>query len=162
MARLNYVLMFLIGFFSCGLIFIVYFGFVGITGLVVSDENFQLNTPSDWISKDNIFVFDDEVVIKINNATLSGYEATGSMEPVLDEESTGIRIVPSDESQINIGDIISFRQDGKASELIVHRVIEKAYDDEGIYFITKGDNSDFVDGKIRFEDIKYVTVGVIW
>ena len=41
-------------------------------------------------------------------------------------------------------------------------VIEKGIDEDGIYFITKGDNNSITDGKIRFEDIEYITVGVIW
>ena len=159
MKKSDYILAFLIGFSSCALIFVVYFGFVGITGFVVSEDNLELNLPSDWVHNDNIFVFDDEIVLKIENATISTYEPTGSMEPVLGTGASGIRIVPRSESQINTGDIISFRQDG---ELIVHRVIEKGFNDNGVYFITKGDNNGFSDEKIRFEDIEYVTVGVIW
>tara|TARA_Y100000310_G_scaffold93669_1_gene91178 strand:+ start:2945 stop:3424 length:480 start_codon:yes stop_codon:yes gene_type:complete len=159
MRKLDYILIFLLGFFSCALIFIVYFGFVGMTGLVISEDNLKLNLPSDWISNENILVFEDEIVLRILDATISAYEPTGSMEPVLGAGASGIRIVPKSESQVNIGDIISFRQDG---ELIVHRIIEKGFDEEGVYFTTKGDNSELVDGKIRFENIKYVTIGVIW
>jgi hypothetical protein len=46
--------------------------------------------------------------------------------------------------------------------LIIHRVVEKGVDFDGIYFIAKGDNNVVSDGKIRFEDIKYKTIGVIW
>ena len=81
------------------------------------------------------------------------------MKPLLDFNSNGIRIVPKNEEQISVGDIISFEQNG---DLIVHRVVEKSEDEEGVYFITKGDNNSASDGKIRFKDIKYVTVGVIW
>ena len=159
MAKLDYALMFLLGFFSCALIFVAYFGFVGLTGLVVANDDFNLGGPSDWVSGGDIFVFDDEVVIKIDNATLAGYEGTGSMEPVLGAGSTGIRVVPEGAGEVNLGDIVSFRKDGV---LIVHRVVEKGMDNEGVYFITKGDNSEFVDEKIRFEDIEYVLVGVVW
>lgn len=54
---------------------------------------------------------------------------------------------------------ISFKKDG---DLIVHRVIEKGVDDMGVYFITKGDSNNVSDGKVRFEDIEYKTIGVIW
>ena len=50
----------------------------------------------------------------------------------------------------------------KDNDLIIHRVIEKSEDSDGIYFITQGDNSNATDGKIRFNEIKYVTIAVIW
>ena len=81
------------------------------------------------------------------------------MLPVLNEHSNGIRIVPESPDQINIGDIITFQQD---KELVVHRVIDKGNDDEGVYFITKGDNNNVTDGRVRFEDVRYVTIGIIW
>jgi hypothetical protein len=159
MEKIDYILIFLLGFFSCALIFVVYFGFTGLTGLVIAEDNLQLNTPFDRISNENILVFNDEIIIKIKDATLSGYEPTGSMKPVLGIGASGIRIVPESETQINVGDIVSFREN---NELIVHRVVEKGFDKRGVYFITKGDNSDFVDEEIRFNDIEYLTVGVIW
>ena len=59
-----------------------------------------------------------------------------------------------------IKDIISFRKD---KLLIVHRVVEIGNDEQGVYFITKGDNNYIRDlYKIRFEDIKDVSIGVIW
>ena len=81
------------------------------------------------------------------------------MKPTLDEHSNGIRIVPKSENEIHIGDIITFEEDG---DLIVHRVIDIGEDSNGKYFITKGDNNPVADGKIRFKDIKYITIGVIW
>src|SRR3989344_4762671 len=79
--------------------------------------------------------------------------------PISDENANGIRIVPEDEDSINVGDIITFE---KNDLLIVHRVIEIGIDSEGKYFITKGDNNLVADVKIRFEDIRYLNIGVIW
>ena len=81
------------------------------------------------------------------------------MKPVFDEKANGIRIKPKASEEINEGDIVSFR---KEQGLIVHRVIKKGIDDEGTFFITKGDNSEVDDGKIRFEDIEYITIGILW
>lgn len=117
------------------------------------------STPSDFVKENQIEVYADKVVIKVKNAGIGRYAPTGSMEPVLDENSNGIRIIPESEEQINIGDIITFE---KNNELIIHRVIEKGIDKNGTYFITKGDNNDITDGKIRFNEIKYLTIGVIW
>jgi hypothetical protein len=115
--------------------------------------------PSDFIKESQINVYPDKIVIKINDASIGNYAPTGSMIPVLDEGSNGIRIVPKSENEIHEGDIISFK---KNNELIIHRVVKKAKDENGTYFITKGDNNDLTDGKIRFKDIKYLTVGILW
>ncbi len=117
------------------------------------------SAPFNFVGEEQIHIYDDKIIIEVSGASLSRYAPTGSMKPVLDEHSNGIRIKPNSEGEIHIGDIISFRKD---SYLIVHRVVDKGEDEQGFYFITKGDNNDIVDGKIRFKDIEYVTIGVIW
>lgn len=117
------------------------------------------SAPVDRISRSDIEVYSDKIIIKLNNASLSEYAETGSMRPILDAGANGIRIAPKNESEIKVGDIVTFESNG---ELLVHRVIKIGKDDEGTYFITKGDNNWFSDGKIRFEQIKYITVGVIY
>ena len=117
------------------------------------------NQPGNWINEKNIQVYDDRIVIKIDNARISRYEATGSMLPVLGENANGIEIVPFSSNQIQIGDIITFQ---KGEKLIVHRVIEKGKDNKGDYFITKGDNNDEADGRVYFSQIKYVTIGLVY
>ena len=155
----RYTLVFLAGFVSCVFLFYILSSsdleVPFATGLV----SFDASSPSDWIADDDIIVFDDSIVLRIANATLSNYGDSGSMKPLLDIGANGIRIVPKYSDQIEIGDIISFRFGGT---LIVHRVVEKGIDGEGVYFITQGDNNVFSDDKIRFEDIEYVTVGIIW
>jgi hypothetical protein len=115
--------------------------------------------PSNFINEDQIEIYPDKVVIKIPNTSLGRYAPTGSMKPILDENSNGIRIVPKTAGDIKVGDIITFQQN---EYLIVHRVIEKGIDSEGDYFITKGDNNSVNDGKIRFKDIKFLTIGILW
>ncbi|MAG79243.1 signal peptidase I [Candidatus Pacearchaeota archaeon] len=122
-------------------------------------DNTSEDFPSDFINIDDILIYPDRIVIKIPDASISSYEPTGSMMPVLDYGANGIRIKPTNEDSINIGDIVSFK---KAGSLIVHRVIEKGIDEDGTYFITKGDNNNFSDEKIRFSDIKYITIGLIY
>lgn len=119
----------------------------------------QANTPYDFIDKEDILVYDDKIIINVNGASIGRYTPTGSMEPLLNENSNGIRITPNSEDDIHIGDIITFQ---KNNDLIIHRVINKGVDDKGTYFITKGDNNTTSDGKIRFEDIKYLTIGILW
>lgn len=142
-------------FFAAGVMAtILYLNYsnVGITGNVVS-------MPSDYVSDRQIYVYPDEVVIKINDSQVSNYEATGSMIPILGQGANGITIVPSSEEEIRVGDIVTYNRDG---ELIVHRVIEKGLDSEGIYFITKGDSNSFSDGKVRFSEIEHKLIGLIY
>ncbi len=152
----DFLLVFLLGFFSCTIIF---FGLYNSGSEVPFGFGNDAVSPSDWILEDDLIILKDKIIINIENSELSYYSPSGSMKPVLDKGSNGIRIVPKDSDRINVGDIVSFNKDGM---LIVHRIIEKGYDDFGLYFITKGDNNDFSDGKIRFEDIKYVTVGILY
>ena len=126
--------------------------------------------PSDWVAEEDIIVLDDRIILRVANATLSNYVATGSMKPLFDIGANGIRIVPDSEEDVGIGDIVSFRfpqldslrhQTGQG-RLVVHRVVEKGVDGDGVYFVTRGDNGLIDDGKVRFEEIEYVTIGVIW
>jgi len=156
---LPYAIIFIVGFFSCMLVSLIYAEIekplvIGSLSLVSGTE-----TPGDWIKESQIHVYDNAVVIDVENVGISRYAPTGSMKPVLNENSNGIRIVPENPSQIDAGDIITFEQN---NELIIHRVIEKGNDEEGVYFVTKGDNNNVTDGKIRFKDVKYVTIGILW
>ena len=133
---LMYFLIFALGFLSC--MFFIY--------LMSSSEigrNFEFNlsqkdveAPGDWIELSQIIVDDEKIVINIENASLSSYAPTGSMKPLLDEGANGIRVVPENSEQVNIGDIVTY-----SDEKIVHRVIEKGEDKEGVWFITQGDNN---------------------
>lgn len=114
--------------------------------------------PSDSVEEKHILIYDDRVVLLVKNATMSSYDSTGSMYPVLGEGVNGVRIVPSSADEIKVGDIISFRYGG---DIIVHRVVEIGLDSDGVYFITKGDNSDKFE-KIRFGDIEYKTIALIY
>ena len=154
-----YAIVFIIGFFSSMLLTLVYSELE--KPLIIGSLSLSTGTesPSDWIKESQIHVYDNAVVIDIENAGISRYAPTGSMLPILDENSNGIRIVPENPKQIKIGDIITFEQD---SELIIHRVIDIGNDEQGIYFITKGDNNNITDGKIRFKDVRYVTIGILW
>jgi hypothetical protein len=153
-------IIFLIGFLSANLVsFYVVYGLES----PFSFNNFSFNdnnsAPFDFVEENQIKIYNDKIVIDIKDASLSRYAPTGSMKPVLDQGSNGIRIVPKSKDEIHVGDIITFKQD---NYLIVHRVIEIGSDVDGLYFITKGDNNSISDGKVRFEDIKYITIGVIW
>jgi len=148
-------LMFLVGFASCMLLIYTLLN----PGLEkpLSSMFGGISAPGDWISDNNIKVTENSIVISIPNASLSAYAATGSMKPVLDAGANGIRIVPKNPEDIQVGDIVTY-----GNQNIVHRVIEAGKDEKGYWYTVKGDNNDFSDGTIRFEDIKYVTIGVLY
>jgi len=129
----------------------------GITGFSVSNDN--QNAPYDFLSNDNIMVFNNSLTINLSNYTLVRFEGTGSMLPVLSESSTGVGIIPGSAKDVHVGDIINFESD---KGIIVHRVIEIGDDELGTYFVTKGDNNNVGDGKVRFFQIRSVLVAVIY
>jgi len=126
------------------------------------DNFFDKPSPSNWIREDQITVYPDRIVIMIPNATLSRYAATKSMDPVFDVYANGIEIKPTSQEQIHVGDIIAFQPNINSIELVVHRVINIGTDEQGWYCITKGDNSAQTDGKIRFGQIHYITIMIIY
>ena len=133
--------------------------FIALQNISYANFNFDKPSPKDRIKERQIVVLEDRIIIFLKNASLSRYAATKSMDPVIDVNANGIEIKPKTEKDIAVGDIIAFERNNK---LIVHRVIEIGYDNEGWYCITKGDNALFDDGKIRFDEIKYITVGILY
>lgn len=122
----------------------------------------EIISPSDIIKENQIVVYDDRIVIYVNNPIWSKYSDTNSMDPVLDKGANGLQIIPDSADDIHIGDIITYEPDW-SDKLIVHRVIYIGEDNEGWYAVTKGDNSDKTDpGKIRFNKIRYLLIGVIY
>ncbi len=119
-------------------------------------------SPKDRIGQDQIHVYDDKVVIDLDNPEWAYFTDTNSMDPVLDEGSNAIEIIPSSVSEIQVGDIVSYNSvyvDGT----VIHRVIEIGYDNKGWYARMKGDNLNMRDPeKVRFDQIQRVVVAVIY
>lgn len=118
-------------------------------------------TPADRISDDQIKVYDDEVIIKINNTKWSGFKDTNSMLPTFDWGHHVLTINVTNPSELVPGDIIAFKYEH--NESAIHRIILTGTDDEGWYAITKGDNIKSNDpGKVRFENITKVVVAIFY
>lgn len=122
----------------------------------------EVASPSDWIKEAQIGVYSSRVILDIQNAEWASFTDTHSMEPVLSSRTNAIEIVPKTADEINVGDIVSYESE-YANGIIIHRVIEKSYDDKGVYFIMKGDNNPEADpGKIRFSQLQRVVVALIY
>ena len=117
-------------------------------------------SPSDWIKEDQIKVYPNRVILTLRNSTWASFTDTNSMDPFLDAESNAIEIKPSTAELINLGDIIAYES---PQGVIIHRIIQKDTDEQGIYFIVKGDNNPQPDEqKVRFADVKGVVVAIIY
>lgn len=119
-------------------------------------------SPYDWIKEENIHIYSDRVIIDVENPEWAAFADTNSMDPLIDMGVNAIEIVPEKESDIHLGDVVSYESE-YADGIIIHRVVEIGKDDKGTYFILKGDNNSMKDpGKVRFSQIKRVLVAVIY
>ncbi|MBU2638615.1 MAG: signal peptidase I [Nanoarchaeota archaeon] len=125
-------------------------------------ESYAVHSPSDTVSESQIQVYDTKVIITIPGAEWASYTNTKSMEPVLNENAHGIEIVPKSIEDIHIGDIVAYET--KYNRIpVVHRVVDIKKDELGAYFVLKGDNNMKADAeKVRFSQIKYKLVAVIY
>jgi len=122
----------------------------------------ERESPADRIKEEDINVFSNSVRIDIRNAKWRKYIDSNSMDPLIDKGTTTIEITPKSADEIKVGDIVAYDVDGY-DYAFVHRVVEIGNDNEGIYFITKGDNFYKEDpNKLRFSDIEGIVVGILY
>lgn len=122
----------------------------------------EKQSPADRIQDSDINVFANSVRVDIKNAKWRKFIDSNSMDPLIDEGTTTIEIKPKNADEIKVGDIIAYRVEGY-DYAFVHRVVEIGNDENGIYFVTKGDNYYKEDSeKVRFKQIEGVVVGVLY
>jgi len=119
-------------------------------------------SPADRIKDSDIKTFSNSVRIDIKDAKWRNYIDSNSMDPLIDKGTTTLEIKPKNPNEIKIGDIIAYNIDGY-DYAFAHRVVEIGKDNEGIYFITRGDNYWENDPyKVRFSQIEGIVVGVLY
>ena len=129
---------------------------------LLNNDAEELPSPCDRIKEDQILVFKDKIIINYKDAEWATFTDTNSMDPVIDKDANAIEYVPKNESEICVGDIVSY-ESKYADGVLIHRVIEIGYDSQGWYAVMKGDNNPYKDpGKIRFNQIKRVVVAIIY
>jgi len=155
-----------VAFLSLIVLFLI--TFISWVGLTMAEIQTPLNdsdtlerpSPGDWLQEKQIKVYTDKVVLDLPGASWAKFTNSNSMDPLFDDTANAIEVHPAHPEDINVGDIISYRS---ASGLIVHRVIEKGLDTEGVYYLVKGDNNTAADSnKVRFEDIVGVVVAIVY
>lgn len=141
-------------------------------GLIIlyqpNQEIKHTQSPKQRIGTWNMFFYNN--TITFNNITISygpGYENSTSMQPTMDgANSYQIYAIPKSPYDLQVGDIIYFYPEDKSwgdGRPVLHRIYSIGNDSEGIWYITKGDNVEESDGiKIRFNQIKYVVIGIIY
>jgi signal peptidase I len=119
-------------------------------------------TPNDYIKPNDIIIYPNGVFIKINNSQEVEFLNTGSMFPVFHKGHTAIQYKPKNESELFIGDIISFKNNQNKS--VTHRIIKIYKNETNINkYITKGDNNLFKDkDEIIFDNIEGKIIIIIY
>jgi len=118
----------------------------------------EIISPYNRVKENDLQLFPEKLIINFPGLSLASYTNTNSMDPLLDEGATGIEITPKTEEDIHIGDVVAYQS---GNDLIPHRVVQTGEDGQGVYYIVKGDNSENLE-KIRFGQIKYVLIGVLY
>ena len=118
-------------------------------------------SPKERIKMDKIRVYDNKVVIYIDDPKWAVFTDTNSMDPVIDKEAKAIEI-DANCGDIQVGDIVSYKSK-KFGGIIIHRVIYIGNDSQGKYFIFKGDNNPVEDPeRVRCDQLQRVVVGIIY
>ncbi len=126
----------------------------------LSDDSSTGLLPADRLSKDDIRVSADHVELRLPGAQWASFAPTDSMLPVLGPTAHGLQVVPRSEEDVNRGDIVSIRYHGR---FISHRVIDIGEDEQGTYYVTKGDNNPEADPmRVRFDQIDRVLVAIFY
>ncbi len=154
---------FMLGWFASDIYaYLSYDDFAIFPMAIFSDHSPDIDSPSDWIKEEQIHVYKDRIILDIEDAVWSTFADTNSMDPFLDAGSNGLEIRPEYAEQIMVGDVISYRSD-YAPGIVIHRVTDKGQDEDGIFYRVKGDNNALRDpGKIRFNQIEGVLVGILY
>lgn len=99
------------------------------------------------------------VMMDLDNPSWSTFTDTNSMDPVFDVGANTVRIkVPADSLQV--GDIISYQYGDK---IIIHRIVHIDQDEQGLYFVLKGDNNPTSDPmKVRPDQILGKVVAIFY
>ncbi len=122
----------------------------------------DIPSPQDYIQQEQIQVFRDRVIINTENIKWAAFEDTKSMLPYINKDSHALQIEPACPEEISVGDIVSYKSN-YADGIIIHRVVHKDIDEQGPYFILRGDNNPSNDpGKIRCEQIQRRLIAIIY
>lgn len=152
------ILVFLAGFLTASAV--VFIPIASATGNVVASD--QLS-PGNHVDESQINVYSDRVVLDIPDVKWAKFADTNSMDPFFDSTANALQLTPTSASDIVVGDVVSYSPQGSPAKHVIHRVVYIGEDDSGLYYIVKGDNNAVADpGRVRFEQIDRVLIGIIY
>jgi hypothetical protein len=126
------------------------------------EQSSEKPSPAERITEDMIQVSNERVLLNIKGAEWASFTDTNSMDPIIDSGSYAIEVIPQSEDELQAGDIVAYESE-YAEGTIIHRIVYKGYDEEGTYYVMKGDNNPTNDpGRVRFSQIKRVVVAIIY
>ena len=118
--------------------------------------------PTPYVDDHLLDVTDSSLIINLSEVRLVQYADTGSMEPLLFEGATGIEVPVNSFKDLHVGDIVSYQADW-IEGLVTHRIVAQEQDGEGMYYTLKGDANSADDlGMVRFSQIKFKLIGVLY
>lgn len=128
-----------------------------------SNATLKISSFSDSrLQKEDIRIYEDKVIVSVDSPVIARFTDTDSMKPTFDSEANAIEIVPESPEEIHVGDIASYYSN-IANTVIIHRVVETGYDEQGWYAYFEGDALDERDPeKVRFNQIQRVVVMMIF
>ena len=120
-------------------------------------------SPSDILKDKDIHVLPNRVEIDIAGVIPVVFTDTNSMDPVIDIGTTALELTVTDPNDIQVGDIVSYETPLAPGTVVIHRVVEIGEDEEGLYFIFKGDNNPTTDpDKVRPSQLKRRVIGLLY
>ena len=144
------------------LLFAIFFLIIGYSlGESVSDNENAKFFSSKIVHEDSITgtIINSEKYLCVQDVLAVHFEGD-SMQPVHFDGYIGLVRLVNDYDSLEIGNIIIF--DGGFGYMVAHRIVDIGEDAHGLYFVTKGDNNNYSDGKIRPDKVHSVVVGVLY
>ena len=121
----------------------------------------ERKSPSNRVETDDIKLYKNQVRIYMDDLNIARFNDTNSMDPFIDEDAHAIQKNVTSKDDVFVGDIVAYED--PEGHLILHRIVDISEDSDGWYAIFKGDNNAFVDyDKVRFEQLKYIVVGIFY
>ena len=129
----------------------------------IFSQPMDIPSPSAAIDAQDIRVLGDRVELRVANVIPAVFTDTNSMDPVIDAGTTALELTITSPNQVQVGDIVSYETTLAPGTFIIHRVVEKGTDENGLYFVLKGDNNPTTDPeKVRFDQLRRKVIGILY
>lgn len=120
------------------------------------------NQVPNFIKSENVLWNPQSGSICINKSyNMMKFTDTNSMLPIVDYGSIGLVETVTPDTELRIGMIVTYEP--VKDTFRMHRIVDIKQDEEGYYYVMKGDNVPAPDDYlVRKSQIKYVLEGVLW